>query len=194
MKKKECKATLSRYTKIIKRKVFLFSLKNSNRDQFCSDGTTQLGDCEWFAHPSLFYFFQRLSDVPIRHTFLICVWWYPKFINSLIFWHDFNFGYTTWQTSAFCSEMKACKNCLSSIIALLTSWFKLSRNWLKLITSYTYLSLKWQLFLVVVEKRRKKPQRYFKLIERNASSRTRSRHTWLSFLPFFSNYVIAPDF
>lgn len=106
----------------------------------------------------------------------------------------FNFGYTTWQTSAFCSEMKACKNCLSSIIALLTSWFKLSRNWLKLITSYTYLSLKWQLFLVVVEKRRKKPQRYFKLIERNASSRTRSRHTWLSFLPFFSNYVIAPDF
>lgn len=194
MKKKECKATLSRYTKIIKRKVFLFSLKNSNCDQFCSDGTTQLGDCEWFAHPSLFYFFQRLSDVPIRHTFLICVWWYPKFINSLIFWHDFNFGYTTWQTSAFCSEMKACKNCLSSIIALLTSWFKLSRNWLKLITSYTYLSLKWQLFLVVVEKRRKKPQRYFKLIERNASSRTRRRHTWLSFLPFFSNYVIAPDF
>ena len=154
--KKEGKATLSRYTKIIKRKVFLFSLKNSNCDQFCSDGTTQLGDCEWFAHPSLFYFFRRLSDVPISHTFLICVWWYPKFINSLIFWHGFNSGYTTWQTSAFCSEMKACKNCLSSIIALLTSWFKLSRNWLTLITSYTYLSRKWQLSLVVVEKRRKK--------------------------------------
>lgn len=188
MKKKECKATLSRYTKIIKRKVFLFSLKNSNCDQFCSDGTTQLGDCVSFlllsealrrSHTS-YIFNLRVMVSNVYQQLDILAW--------------FKFGYTTWQTSAFCSEMKACKNCLSSIIALLTSWFKLSRNWLKLITSYTYLSLKWQLFLVVVEKRRKKPQRYFKLIERNASSRTRSRHTWLSFLPFFSNYVIAPDF
>lgn len=108
-KKKECKATLSRYTKIIKRKVFLFSLKNSNCDQFCSDGTTQLGDCEWFAHPSLFYFFQRLSDVPIRHTFLICVWWYPTFINSSIFWHDLNLDTQLGKPQLFVQKWKHLK-------------------------------------------------------------------------------------